>query len=472
MKNQCELFEEKVEHYAKERLDGVHKETKGAKFFNVFSPVVTTLVSIGGGIGIAMGFATFGITSFVTAAVAASSLVVMKIDQNKHEKLDHNSKELKNNCPYSFLLSIIKEATKELSRIFEDQLFRLERVDVTKVALCAVNLMFKQLKVGDKFNRNTLLRNVLFGRIGRPQALKTKRNNKKWKVPDVFQKPGLRKEIPIKLPVETLTGTVKTLTDTGRFQYLKRPHNTYDPDCDPDTYGYRGQIFELVPGKSEKPSGQFAEENGCGQQSVLRNRHECTTCRSGEDTINDVTYFMESSIDERYTENCLESSRYQPYHCVLRCPCILETFSQDNSSHLSLQNYVREIYGIHEKSLVKPVFRSHSPRKICSLRNTILTGSDFSRVHLNECILEGCDFTGCTIMFGQFKAANLNGTRFIKSHLSYCNLAKANARSCEWTATRVYYCCVNDTYLRGCSNYLGGNDWEGTALENARIGPL
>ena len=85
------------------------------------------------------------------------------------------------------------KGSEELSRIFKYKLFRVKDERQVKVVVrYAVNLTF-DLQEGDKFDRNTLLRKVLAGKKEKTKELVTRDGKKKWRVPDVFRKPGLRK---------------------------------------------------------------------------------------------------------------------------------------------------------------------------------------------------------------------------------------------------------------------------------------
>ena len=467
MKERCEFFQKEMERFSKKRLEFDKKESKASKVVGFVGPMTSVLIGIGGGLVIIMLIPTLGIvTAFAGAAVAALTLTVKSKDYHSNTKTASNVKELRSDCnvterhvgqlkvdPLSVILTILKEVGIELSRIFEEQLFKLhDNKDVTEMASCAVNLMFK-FKDSEKFDRNTLLKNVLRGEATNPK-LKTKRNNKKWHARDVFQNPGLRKQIPKSVSSSSFV----------EFEYLSKANDT----CDPQTYGYRGEILEMICKTTNNESE--ARNIGCTEPDVSAYDTTSSCCPvDTNEARGEVTYFVECDIDKEYTETCAEANYYQPFHCLVRCPSILESFASEegNLSRPSLRNVVSKMYHPRVR-LVRPVYRPHSPRILRSLSNTDLSGSDFSRVNFSSSSLENCDLTGCTILFGELKGASLCRSEFKETYLSHCNLTGVNAQWCIWTTTKVLHSCVDNADLRGGDNIVGGNSWEGTSLENAK----
>ena len=469
MKERCEFFQKEMERFYKKRLKFDKKESKANKVVSVVGPMTSVLIGIGGGLVIAMSVPTLGIvTAFTGAAVAAVTLTVKIKDYHSNTKTASNVKELRSDCnvtelhvgqlkndPLSVILTILKEVGIELSRIFEEQLFKLhDNKDVTEMASCAVNLMFK-FKDSEKFDRNTLLRNVLRGEAKTNPKLKTKRNNKRWEARDVFQNPGLRKEIPTSVSSSSFV----------EFEYLSKANDT----CDPQTYGYRGEILEMIC----KTTNNESEARNIGCTEPDGGAYDTTSSCCPVDTNGargEVTYFVECDIDKEYTKTCAEANYYQPFHCLVRCPSILESFASEegNLSRPSLRNVVSKMYHPRVRS-VRPVYRPHSPRILRSLSNTDLSDSDFSRVNFSSSRLENCDLTGCTILFGELEGASLCRSQFKETYLSHCNLTGVNAQSCTWTTTKVHHSCADYADLRGGDNIVGGNSWEGTSLENVKI---
>jgi hypothetical protein len=440
MKERCEFFQKEMERLSKKRLKFDKKESKASKVVGVVGPMTSVLIGIGGALVIIMSVPTLGIaTAFTGAAVAAVTLTVKIKDHYSNMKTDSNAKELSKLDPVSVILTILKEVGIELSRIFEEQLFKLQdNTDVTKMASCAVELMFK-FKDGDNFDRNTLLRKVLCGKAKNNPKVKM-RNDKSLQAQDLFKNTGLRK-VP------------KLLSSFVRFEYLRKANGT----CDPQTYGYRGEILEMTCKTTNE------SEAGCDTTSSC-----CPVVTDG--ASGEVTYFGECDIDKEYTETCAEVNYYQPFHCLVRSPSILKSFASKGSdpSRPSLRNVVSEMYHRSVRP-VRPVYRPRSPRILRSLSNTDLSGSDFSRVNFSSSSLENCILTGCTILFGELKGASLRGSEFKETYLSHCNLTGVNAQSCTWTTTKVLHSCADDADLRGGDKGVGGNSWEGTSLENAKV---
>lgn len=327
MKKRCGFFEKEIERLSKKRLkvDGEKNESMASRILNIGGPTATILISIGSGLAIVLLVPTAGVAAaFAGAGVAAATVAVkvrdkwksyrnMKIVANIVKKVESDLEEMNWNEIVLAILTPPKEVGTELSRIFEEQLFMLkDDKDVTVIACCAVNLMFNKLKVDDEFNRKALLRKVLLEKVKTNPTLNTKRNNKKWKVHDVFQKPGLRKETP------------KSVSSSVEFQYLIKDNGT----CDPQTYGYRGEI-------------------------------EC-------------------DIDKDYNKTCEKDSRtrYLPFHCLVRFPRIWERFTSNgsNSSQASLEDFVsQKYYSNATVRPVRPVYRPHSPRTLHLLSKTVNT---------------------------------------------------------------------------------------------------
>ena len=457
LKQRCEFFEEQTERYFDKLLQSRHskEESRATKFVRRAGLSATILFSIGCGLAIAMGVPTFGIGSFVGAAVAAATLVVVEMDEYKGKKAVDNFQELKEDLVAPLILSMVKETTKELSRIYENQLFRLKSdADVKEMASCAANLMFK-LKANEEFNRNNLLKSVLQGTLKRKCKVTT-RHNKTWKLPDVFQKPGLRKEILFPQAQTTI-----------EFEYFRKTDHT----CDPETYGYRGQILKMIAcSKTKGESAELTEKDGDSKE-FDSSADDCTClCSSGDGTDSPTGdfYFVESDIDKEYTEHCEEMSQYQPFHCLVRCPGVLESFAsfREHSSQPSLKQHVSKMFKQSENRPVKPVYRSHSPRAIPALNNCNLCGSDFTRGHFANSSLKGCDLTGCTILFGELSKVDCSGSCFKETYFSHCTLDGMVARDCEWTKATVLYSCANEVDLGG-KNPTEEGDWTGTSLKKA-----
>ena len=458
MKMRCEMFEKKVEVEAKGKLkitgDLIEQPESGkaAEIVGVAGPVITVLACLGCGIAVAMGLPTLGVGSFVGAAVTATVLAVTKVDKHRKKTKAKVVQEISKDVVSSVMKCIIKEVSKELSRIFEYQLFRLkDERQVKVVARYAVNLMF-DLKEGDKFDRNTLLRKVLAGKKGNTKKLVTRDGKKNWRVQDVFRKPGLRKTI-----------TAPENSKRIKFEYLKKPDDT----CDVEVYGYRGEVLEMKSTKSDGNCSETVENSeGCTKSNGHCNTRAHCSCESTDNTGIDGTYFVASDIDQDFTATCLEPSNYQPFHCLVQCPNVLEHFASNLDKERTLTNYVCRLYTRQVNQTIKPVYRPHSPRKVPVLSNADLRACDLSHADFSNSHLEKCDLSECTVLFGEFEGATLSNSKFIETYFSHCNLKCVKAQHCEFTKVKVLYSCLDGGDFRDGVNTVGGNDWNGTPLVN------
>ena len=323
------------------------------------------------------------------------------------------------------------------------------------MARYTVNLMF-DLQEGDMFDRNTLLRKVLAGKKGKTKELVTRDGKKNWRVPDVFRKPGLRKAIATPENSKRI-----------KFEYLKK----YDDTCDIELYGCRGQVLEMKSTKSDANCSVTVENcEGCTKSNSHCNTRAHCWCDSKDNTGNDGTYFIESDIDQDFTEMCLEPSNYQPFHCLVQCPNVLEHFASNLDKERTLANYINQLYNRQVNQTIRPVYRPHSLRKVPVLSNANLRACDFSRVDFSNSELKECDLSQCTVLFGNFEGATLSKSKFIETELSHCNLKRVKAKHCEWTKVKVLYSCLYGGDIRDSVNTVGGNDWEDTPIDDVSTG--
>ncbi len=199
--HRCELFQKKVETAAQRKLEineAFIKDLKRGKAADIVAgPPTAVIVRLACGITIAMGF---GAASFAGASVTGATLALKVVD--KHRK-QANVKEIENVVETAtdktklspILNGIVKDVAKELSCIYESQLFELQSDDEVEIlAECAVDLML-DLEKNDTFDRDTLLRKVLKDGHMKKKGLLTINEDVKWSAPDVFRKPGLRRMI-------------------------------------------------------------------------------------------------------------------------------------------------------------------------------------------------------------------------------------------------------------------------------------
>ncbi len=444
--HRCELFQNTIETAAHKKMEiykAFVKYPKGGKateIADVAGPTTTVLFCLACGITIAMGFATFGAASFAGAFVAGATLAVKIVD--KHFK-QANVKEVENVVETaidkakmsSVLNCIVKDVAKELSRIFESQLFELQSdKQVELLAECAVDLMLDlKEKKKDTFDRDTLLRKVLKDGDMKKKDLLTRNKDVNWSSPDVFRKPGLRRMIFGKNGAE--------------FKYFVKPKNA----CDPSKYGYRGEFLEL---------------------KVWDETHEdreifCKECFSNYENRTSGRYFGESNIDSEYTEPEYKLSAYRPLHILVQCSMVLSSFKQIREEKLSLAKFLKNKSLLPENHCVRPVYRQHSPGNVPDLQKSDLTTSDFSHSNFTKSILEDCNFTKCVMLFVELAGAKMSRSKFCDTLISHSNLEKVVADQCEWTKTSLLHSRVDGARLEFVIPTIGGNCLDGTNICDA-----
>ena len=461
MANQCKLFEKKFETAVQDKLKIKEAFTenpgggKASKVMDVAGPTATIIISLVGGITLALGAVTFGAASFAGACVVGATLGVKiidkKIQQNKaKESLTATQQENVSR----YLNCVVKDVAKELSRIFELQLFQLKNdKQVEILGACAADLML-DLNNNDTFDRNTLIRKVL--QDGKIKKLKDKkvltRNNTEWSVPDVFRKPGLRKVILEK--------------DVAEIKYFIKPSkickNKKDV-CDTTTYGYRGQFLEM----KEYGDHQKEDEN-VGEEAHERDdlcKNFCNKCFRNDENRTSSRYFVESDIDSKYNELQLEPYRFDALHILIQCPEILVSFSQQ-SAKPSLASFLKTKFGLRENLQIHPVYRPHSPAKVSNLEKSDLTGSDFSHSDFSDACLACCTFTKCVMLFAELPRAKMSGSIFCDTLISHSNLKGADIHTCTAMSLSLISCSVDGTRL---DRNIGGNSLHGTNVSNAII---
>ena len=460
MMSRCKLFEDTIETAVREKLQ-IKKAFaenpeggKASKFIDVAGPTATVCISLAGGITLALGVVTFGAASFAGACVASITLGVKFVDKKvKQSKAKEALTPTEKESVSDYLDCIVKDVAKELSRIFEFQLFELENdKQVEILAECAAGLML-DLNKDDAFDRNTLIRKVLQdGKISE-EKLRT-RKDKKWSAPDVFRKPGLRRVIWEK--------------DGAEFKYFVKSSedskNKKDA-CDTSTYGYRGQFFEM----KKYPNRQKEDEN-VKEEAEKRDELRvdcCKKCFSNDENCTSHRYFVESDIDSKYTKFQLEPYRYDAMHIWIECPQILISFSQlKTSPKPSLANFLKKKLCLSDNLLVHPVYRPHSPAKVPNLKNSDLTGSDFSHSDFSDSCLENCDFTKCVMLFAELAGAKMSGSTFCETFISHSNLIEVEADQCEWTKTSVLYSRAEHARLDSVVPTIGCNCFTGTSISH------
>ena len=451
MASRCKLFEGKIVTAAREKME--IKDIgggKASKYIDRGGAATTVVCGLACGVTIALGFATFGAASFAGACVAGASVVAKKVGERlKQEKVESVLTKAEEADVSSYLNLIILDVAKELSRIFEFQLFELrDDKEIEDLAKCAVELMLN-LKKKDTFDRNTLIRKVLQDGKIKKQKIHT-RKGIEWSAPDVFRKPGLRKETWGK--------------NGAQFKYFVKESKNKNDARDTITYGYRGQFLEMKNYDQQKEDENVREE--------ARERDEICKecfCNCNDKTGTSPVFFVESNIDSEYTVTQDEACRYDALHILIQCPEILVSFSQQTAK-LSLAEFLKEKLRLSQDLRVHPVYRPHSPAKVSNLEKLDLTGSDFSHSDFSGACLKSCNFTKCVMLFAELDRANMCGSKFCETFIGHSKLRGVKADCCEWTNMSLLHSRVNGACLDSVVPSIGGNDFTGTNISDAYTG--
>ena len=427
-----------------------------AKALDDAGTVTSIMLGFGVGATIALSIGSFGIGSFLGAAVAGVTFTVMKVDKKMKKSKAKNVHKKIEIYLHSYLNCIIMDVAKELSRMFEYQVVELkDRTQINILAECAVDLMMSEWSRDDIFDRNTLIEKVL--QDGKIEKKKLQTNNgDKWYVPDVFRMSGLQQTI-----VEM---------DRMEFIYKVKPNGA----CDIKKYGYRGQFLELTKCGSRDEEDRKIPEIPAKDKvhtGVKPCEDLCNECSSNFENCTSGQYFSESAIDSQYRESREENRPYHPIHILVQCPKVLDSFigSQLQEERLSLANFLKKKLCLPEH-LVHPIYRPHSPGKVPDLQNSDLTGSDFSHSDFTDSSLEECVFVNCVMLFAKLGGAKMSGSKFCDTLISHSNLEKVEADECEWTKTSVLYSRVDGASLGSVVPSVGDNCWRGTNVCDATTG--
>ena len=461
----CEHFEKEIGNKCLEKL-GINKNEiqnpaigPTAQLLNDAGTVSSVMLGLGVGVTLALSIGSFGIGSIVGATVAGVTFTFSKISKTMKKS---NAKKLDRKVEvycHFHLKCIIIDVAKELSRMFEYQLVALkDRSQIDTLAECAVDLML-DLKEGDKFDRDTLLKKVLQDGNIKKRKLLTKDDNK-WSAPSVFRKPGLQRTI--------------ILTDRAAFTH----HVNRNGSCKPGKYGYRGQFLETRKHATQDKENEDVTVTR-SQAPTTNENHTCEDPRKElckecsfnyENSINGE-YFVESDIDSHYDESQDELKTYYPIHVLVQCPKILNSFidSQLQEEELSFANFLKKKFCLPEDRLVQPVYRQHSPGKVPDLQNSDLTGSDFSHSDFTNSCLENCNFTNCVMLFAKLLCAKMSGSIFCDTLISHSNLTEVKADHCIWVKTSLLFSRVDDARFDSVDPSIGGNCLDGTNICFANI---
>ena len=452
MASRCKLFEEKIVTAAREKME--IKDIgggKASKYIDRGGAATTVVCGLACGVTIALGFATFGAASFAGACVAGACVVAKKVGERlKQEKVESVLTKAESADVSSYLNLIILDVAKELSRIFEFQLFELrDDKEIEALAECAVKLML-DLKKEDTFDRNTLIRKVLQDGKIKKQKIHT-RKGIEWSAPDVFRKPGLRKETWRK--------------NGAQFKYFVKESKNKKDACDTITYGYRGQFLEMKNYDQQKEDENVREE-ARERDGIFK---ECF-CNCNDKAGTSPVFFIESNIDSEYAVTQDEAYRYDALHILIQCPEILVSFTSQQTAKLSLAEFLKEKLRLPQNLRVHPVYRPHSPAKVSNLEKSDLTGSDFSHSDFSGACLKSCNFTKCVMLFAELDGANMCGSKFCETFIGHSKLRGVKADCCEWTNMSLLHSRVNGACLDSVVPSVCGNDFTGTNISDATTG--
>jgi hypothetical protein len=465
----CKHFQDKVEEKFLHKLqinksDFLYPEVGAiTQKLTDLGLIATVILGLATGTAFAFAIGTYGIGSLAPAVIAAVTFTVTKVDkgmqQSTKDNLDDKVKYL-----HSRIRCIIMDVARELSRMFEYQVVELkDETEIGKLAECAVNLML-QLREGEEFDRNTLLKKVLqHGKMKKTKLL-TKRNDK-WFDLDVFRKPGLQK--------------VVFENNAAELKHYVIPTENKNVACDAVKYGYRGQFLEL---KSDTPEGKDE------QVSEKKNRKKSLFCCSskandetpmGKDASDckvpctenhenctiDHLHFCESDIDSPYTELQKPNCIYFPMHILIQSPNILDSFNQMRKGKKpSLAKFLIEMLRPPGNHQARPIYRPDSTRKIPDLKDADLSGSDFSHCDFTKSVLEECNFTDVVMLFADLSDARMSHSTLCSTFISHCKLVRTIAQNCKLVDTSLHFSRVEGAHLDTKKTSIAGNSYIGSNM--------
>lgn len=427
---------------------------------DVAGPAVTVLLNLTCGVTIALGVGTLGIPSFCAAVVTGGTLAAKVYDKRRKQagakKCMQKLNEAEEKNVSSYLNCLVKDVAKELSRIFEYQLYHLMNEEKVKIlAECAVDLLF-DLKKDDTFDRNTLLRKVLIDGEAKKRKLLTF-NDEKWSAPNVFRKPGLRQ-------------ITRNNTKGTYIAYCVK----HDGSCDVNKYGCRGQFLEMKEYDVEKEEATSERAGEFDEREKFEGFCEkCLDCSSSG------TYFAESDIDGNYLKECRHACTYRPLYLLVQCPKVLHSYIDNIHKNTSFADFLKAKFGFQDNEILLSVYRQHVPGNVvldCSQASEVLeltganfTGSDFSYSDFANSSFLRCDFTNCVMIFAKLTEARMSGSKFLDTVISHSDLREVKADGCSWTKMSVLHSRVDKANLGRVIPTVAGNDWDGTNLGDAIV---
>ena len=347
------------------------------------------------------------------------------------------------------LKGIIIHVAKELSRIFEYQIREMKNLtEIKTLADCSVKLML-DLNNDDKFNVNTLIRKVLKDGKAKSKDLLT-RNNVKWSSPDVFRKCGL------------LVTNVET--EHSQFVYKVKP------GCERDTakYGYRGEFLEWKEfGHENKHHERASEEKAAKDKGKSHTREQLCKCYSNNEDCTSDQCFGKSDIDSEYKDIQMENRPFYPTRILIKCPNVLNSFSQRQDKESSLANFLKNKLNLNGHEQVFPVYRPHSTEKVRCLCMCDLTGTDFSRSDFTDSCFQNCNFTDCVMLNTTLTKAKMCSSTFCRTFIFCSNLKGVDASFSKFGETNIFYSHLDMMNIHGI-HMFGNLSWHGSNLEKTK----
>ncbi|XP_028407460.1 uncharacterized protein LOC114530072 [Dendronephthya gigantea] len=439
----CEVFVKEIEAQFLNKLEKVSDEARRSLSGNLVQKFEDGATISIAGLGIVAGCTAFAASAALSGGISIAGAIIILIPiavrkyNQKKEKNRAQKVELVTHEEFPFyLVSIVRDAANELSRIFEYQLnvLKCER-QVKILAKCAVELML-DFKGDEKFERDTLLRKVLQdGKLKNNEKFKIE-NDKEWSAFSLFRKPGLRRG------------------DHGKFLFKVKK------GCNAQKYGYRSEFLEMKSGVDEI-------EN----RRVGKLKESCSKC-SDEEFIQGI-YFVGSSIDDEYSTVCRENnppehSDYIPVHILVRCPKVLNSFADNLKAVPSLSNFLKNMFSLPEDHILQPVFRRHSQARVSKLSGADLTGTDLSHAVFRGSSLKECIFNSCCMFFADLSQAKLSGSTFNSTSIVHSYLMESSLTCSAWIKTNVHYSRVEGADFSRTRPSIGGNSFKGTNVSEAK----
>lgn len=358
----------------------------------------------------------------------------------------------------------VEETARELIRIYEYQISRLQDEDIKTAAKHAKKLMFRYTgKHEAEFTRDNLLQALYIqaravGKLGKTgkkgpntnvgigkEKVKTI-DDKEWLLPSMFFRPGIRRDVADKSkPYEFYT----TCDKDG-----KRKSNQ-------GKYGYRGEYFTL----------QKEDQNG--NELVFEDRHEYIPMLEIDPPVTGA-----SALFTALTSPKDDHSKYEPLHRVIH-KSDMEDF-ENNRDDKSLYQYIKDHYSLMNLETV--VYRSSSlaDSKLCgkNIDNTDFTRADFKDSEFckinakgpkDEDLLDQIGSAQNSIFLGcDFANAKMHKINILNSDFTFSDMTGAFLTDAQANLVKFIFSNMKDTELTGIIADKG-TIWKPINLQAAKI---